>query len=92
MMQKVLWLKVRAIEDIGMSTNVPERTEVCMETGFLTISDEKLVEDLIKLLGIGPAKTSKMPGNSSRGRERTSKSCKVKMSSCTGKRRASSST
>lgn len=60
--QKVLWLKVGAIKDIGVSAGFLKRRKVRMEREFLTISDEKFVEGVIRLLGLRAAKTSQMPG------------------------------
>lgn len=52
-MQHVLWLKVGAIEDIGVSTHSLRMMKIRIEHGFWAIPDEKLVEGVLKLVGLG---------------------------------------
>lgn len=61
-LQQVLWLKVGAIVDIGVSTNLLQ-TKIRTESGFLTIPEAKLMDDVFNLLGLGSMATmSRVPG------------------------------
>lgn len=61
-MQDAFWLKVVATDDIGVSTRFLKRSKNRMKCGFLTTTDHKFVGDVIALLCLEPAKTSKVPG------------------------------
>lgn len=61
-LQTVLGLRVGATEDISVSAGYLKSTKVRAQSGFLTVHDEKLVKDVISLLGLESAKTSKVFG------------------------------
>lgn len=56
-------VKHRRDRNIGVSTTFLKRTMIRTERGSVTILDEKLVEDVLQLLGLGSStKALKMPG------------------------------
>lgn len=60
-MQHVLWLKVRAIANIGVPASVLKRAKVRRQNRCLKVLDEKQVRHTISLLGLESAKTSEVP-------------------------------
>lgn len=51
-MQHVLWWKVGAGENFGVSASVLKRTMEPEQEGFATVPDEKLVKYVFSLLGL----------------------------------------